>query len=432
MRTDASFAQNCMADSDYLVPNPEEHKKLLYEVHAFDHYGHHAMIHKFYEYGIKWNNMQKDCSEYVKARITCQRVNIAKKGYHPLRAIHATLPGEHLAIDLAVGLEPSNRNDVHILIIVDVCTRFVFLYALKDKTAADVVRCLFDLFCIIGLPNIVQSDNEGEFSNKLLQEVLSKIKVEHHLCTPYHPRSNGVAERSVQDVKNMLRKMVQENPTDWDRHLPAVQLQINARASSLHNSSPFSLFFGRPFYRPGDHSGAESNLLTDEDLKTRLRYLTQLVYPAISEKSKERQDKMVAKFKKTHKLVDFPNGTMVMARDERVDGTTAPKYEGPAMVGDRYHDNSYILLDGTGSPLTRRYAPSQLKMFGSFGSMTFAADKEQIWTQRLQLSLMRLKPFSIMNKTRRTLICITAMCVGRAMVRSTTIELLFQTLTIFN
>jgi len=34
------------------------------------------------------------------------------------------------------------------------------------------------------------------------------------------------------------------------------------------------------------------------------------------------------------------------------------------MVGDRYHNDSYILLDGTGSPFTRRYAPSQLKHHG--------------------------------------------------------------------
>ncbi|KAK5805404.1 hypothetical protein F5H01DRAFT_283206, partial [Linnemannia elongata] len=100
--------------------------------------------------------------------------------------------------------------------------------------------------------------------------------------------------------------------------------------------------------------------LTDEDLETRLRYLTRLVYPAISEKSKESQDKMVARFNKAHKPVDFPNGTMAMARDERREGTTALKFEEPFMVGDRHHGNSYILLDGTGSPLTRRHAHFQL------------------------------------------------------------------------
>ncbi|KAF9148794.1 hypothetical protein DFQ26_002242, partial [Actinomortierella ambigua] len=63
-----------------------------------------------------------------------------------------------------------------------------------------------------------------------------------------------------------------------------VQLQINARVASLHNSSPYSLFFGRPFYHPADHSSAESLPLDDKDLEKRLRYLTELVYPAISSK----------------------------------------------------------------------------------------------------------------------------------------------------
>ncbi|KAG0217747.1 hypothetical protein BGW41_000448, partial [Actinomortierella wolfii] len=69
------------------------------------------MVQELFERGIKWPSMQKDCLNFVKGCITCQRVNIAKKGYHPMRAIHASLPGEHLAMDLAVGLEPSNEDD---------------------------------------------------------------------------------------------------------------------------------------------------------------------------------------------------------------------------------------------------------------------------------------------------------------------------------
>jgi transposase InsO family protein len=137
-------------------------------------------------------------------------VNIAKRGYRPMRAVRATMTGEHLAIDLAVGLKPSNRNDVYVLIAIDAYTRFVFLHALKDKTAAGEVRYLFNLFCFNGFPKIIQSDSGGELSNNFLQAILSKLKVEHHLCTTYLPCSNGVAERSVQNVKNMLRKMVQE------------------------------------------------------------------------------------------------------------------------------------------------------------------------------------------------------------------------------
>lgn len=58
----------------------------------------------------------------------------------------------------------------------------------------------------MNFPKIIQGDNDGEFFSKLLQEVLSKLKVEHHLCTPYHPRSNGVAERLAQNVNNERKK----------------------------------------------------------------------------------------------------------------------------------------------------------------------------------------------------------------------------------
>ncbi|KAF8923600.1 hypothetical protein BGZ47_004631, partial [Haplosporangium gracile] len=47
-----------------------------------------------------WPNLAKDCLEYVQRCQECQRVNIARKGYHPLTAIHAQLPGEHMAVDL--------------------------------------------------------------------------------------------------------------------------------------------------------------------------------------------------------------------------------------------------------------------------------------------------------------------------------------------
>ncbi|KAG0218946.1 hypothetical protein BGW41_008349, partial [Actinomortierella wolfii] len=80
-------------------------------------------------------------------------------------------------------------------------------------------------------------------------------------------------------------------------------------------------------------------------------------------RGKATQDRMSKRFNETHKLVEFPVGAMVLARDERRDGTTAPKFEGPFKVAEKTKDGSYILVNGTGEPLTRSYAPSQLKLF---------------------------------------------------------------------
>ena len=72
-------AQAMLNDPDYYVPSTGEREELLAEVRAFGHNGHNAMTQELHERRVKWINMQKDCCEFIKAHITCQRANIAKR-----------------------------------------------------------------------------------------------------------------------------------------------------------------------------------------------------------------------------------------------------------------------------------------------------------------------------------------------------------------
>jgi len=51
--------------------------------------------------GNTWPNLQKDCLDLVAKCVHCEHFNIAKHGYHPLCTIHARMPEDHMAIDLA-------------------------------------------------------------------------------------------------------------------------------------------------------------------------------------------------------------------------------------------------------------------------------------------------------------------------------------------
>ena len=55
----------------------------------------------------------------------------------------------------------------------DHLTKFVFLRALTSKRAAQVALHLIDIFCEIGAPAILQSDNGREFVNELIKECVS-------------------------------------------------------------------------------------------------------------------------------------------------------------------------------------------------------------------------------------------------------------------
>ena len=47
----------------------------------------------------------------------------------------------------------------------DHLTKFVILRPLRRKTAAEVASTLLDIFCLLGPPHILQSDNGKEFKN---------------------------------------------------------------------------------------------------------------------------------------------------------------------------------------------------------------------------------------------------------------------------
>ena len=71
---------------------------------------------------------------------------------------------------------------------------------------------------------------------------------------------------------------------------------------------------------------------------------------------------MVERFNASILHNDFPVGAKVMAVDPIMGNKLTPRYEGPYTVIHRTSGGSYVLHDGTGAPLSRNYAPSQLKL----------------------------------------------------------------------
>ena len=66
------------------------------------------------------------------------------------------------------------------------------------------------IFAQHGLPEEVVSDNKAQFTSNEFAEFMSENGIKHTLLPPYHPQSNGAADRSVRVVKEALVKMVLE------------------------------------------------------------------------------------------------------------------------------------------------------------------------------------------------------------------------------
>ena len=141
--------------------------------------------------------MRHTIQERIRECIPCLRFNIAKRGFDPATAITAAVPFDHIQIDSAVGLIKSKDGMTAFLCIVDVCSSFVILRAIKDTKAATIAAVLWQIFNDFGFPKVIQSDNGPEYVNRIINKMLTLSGVDHRRITPYHARADGKVERNI-------------------------------------------------------------------------------------------------------------------------------------------------------------------------------------------------------------------------------------------
>ena len=71
--------------------------------------------------------------------------------------------------------------------------------ASTEATARESLRILF---ANNGIPEVLVSDNGMSFTSVQFKEFVTRNGIKHVTTAPYHPSSNGLAERAVQTVKD--------------------------------------------------------------------------------------------------------------------------------------------------------------------------------------------------------------------------------------
>ena len=105
----------------------------------------------------------------------------------------------------------------HVLLMVDAYSKKIWTHFMNcDTTTPKTLAVLFCWFCSeTGAPTTLVSDNGPQFSSHEFANKMKLWGIKHVLTPPYHPSSNGQAERSVQLYKDRLKKMnVSSKPTD--------------------------------------------------------------------------------------------------------------------------------------------------------------------------------------------------------------------------
>ena len=345
----------------------EQRPRLLADTHAMGHVGAQQLYRQLRSKGLFWPHMIHDCVAQVANCNPCLQHNVGKHGFHPLQSVHSAFPFDHVAIDLT-GPFPSSAESPYsyVLVLVDVCSRYTILRPLLDKTAESVAEALFLIFSDIGFPRVIQSDNGREFVNSTLSALTNITTTSFRQTSPYHPRANGLAERTVGIASNLLRKIASDNGPGWWLALPGVQFLINQRIHQTTRSSPFALFFGRSANPLQDHTTLPIPADDIAKWNDRIVQMHKVVYPGISIATKRAALDARQRFAATHPLLPpLAPGTRVMLRVYARNNKLEPRYDGPFTVIRRNRGGAYILANSNGVRHHSPVAPSHLKLIPS-------------------------------------------------------------------
>ena len=177
------------------------------------------------------------------------------------------------------------------LIVVDAHSKWPEVIPMTTVTTTTTVTKLRSLFAQHGLPEVLVSDNGPQFTSEEFQQFVAANEIRHVRSTPYHPATNGLAERFVQTFKRAMKSNQTMSDQDF---LPKFLLSYRTTPHTTTNVTPSSLLMGR-----------------------QLRIRLSLLKPNVSATVQDKQEAQKRPRANRQPRV-FTVGSKVMARDYRI------------------------------------------------------------------------------------------------------------------
>ena len=87
----------------------------------------------------------------------------------------------------------------------DAYSKWPEMHMMESATTELLIKHLQQIFAVHGISHQVVSDNGPQFVAEKFQHYCMSRGIQHITTAPYHPRSNGEAERLVQELHGQGR-----------------------------------------------------------------------------------------------------------------------------------------------------------------------------------------------------------------------------------
>ena len=230
-RDELAFADGIIFKGDRMVIPKALRTEMMENIHA-GHFGIEKCRARARS-AIFWPGLNADIDTTVSSCETCQQHRNANQKETLISHQIPSLPWQVVATDL---FTLHGRDYV---LVVDYYSNFVEVEHLTDTTSKSVIAKIKAALARHGRCLRMISDNGPQYSSGDFAAFAAEWRFEHITSSPTYPQSNGLAERTVQTVKNLLKKAQQDKK---DPYLALLEL----RTTPVHGlASPAQLLYSR-------------------------------------------------------------------------------------------------------------------------------------------------------------------------------------------
>lgn len=216
-------SSGCLTYNERLVIPFSLKKTVLKILHA-----NHAGIVRMKQMArlrVFWEGLNSDIERFVRECEPCQLLmkDNADKEYGKWAV--TTYPFERIHLDFFYFQGNT------FLILVDAFSRWMDVKRMTRTNAEKLIQTLMEVFVLFGYPRELVTDNGPPFGSFEFQKFCDSHHIKKTLTPPYHPASNGLAERAVQTTKSVLRKFVIDNANSFNLDRSIEKFLFNYRNS---------------------------------------------------------------------------------------------------------------------------------------------------------------------------------------------------------
>ena len=287
-KNELSVLNGCILWASRVVVPPPGRQLILDELHD-THPGISKMKALARAY-VWWPGLDGQIADTVKTCQICQesRAAPAAAPLHPWE--WPSQPWSRLHLDFAGPFLGKM-----FLIIVDAHSKWIDAHIMPSITSTQTIEKLRIVFATHGLPRKVVTDNGSSFTSEEFRTFMANNGIVHVTTAPYHPSSNGLAERAVQTVKQGLKRT--EGVTIQER-LSKFLFTYRLTPQSTTGVPPSTLLMGR-----------------------RIRSRLDGLFPDMSTRIEDQQSKQAKNHDTTKPLRSFRVGDRVYVKDFSVTWT---------------------------------------------------------------------------------------------------------------